>query len=164
MILKKLKTVLLLIFILLVVLMNSAQKFPHDYASVVGHQRDVKLNYWMSLFKGSLFVNQDNNFKQAQDISFTVSGQYLDKKDNAMANADVEVFNEGVAIGQGQTGEDGSFAVQALITDVEEPGQLIQEDYLNFTGANPFNYETSFESTIKGRATARVVGLDGKLV
>ncbi len=105
-----------------------------------------------------------NHFKQAADISFTVSGQYLDKKDSAMANADVEVFNEGLIIGSDITGEDGSFAVQALITNVEEPEQFIQENYLNFTGANPFSYETSFESTIKEQATARVFGLDGKLV
>lgn len=98
----------------------------------------------------------------AAEIELT--GSYKDQKDNSIANARVELLQDGVLKDSTFTANDGSFVLVLPTTSIKHENATISDYRINSNFPNPFNPSTRFEVETSDRGWVRIHNINGELV
>lgn len=94
----------------------------------------------------------------------TVDGQYIDKKGNPIADADVEFGRDGMVIASDRTDSNGNFGMEVLIVGTNEPTIAKPQEALSQNHPNPFSGQTTIETSVLEKGVFSVLSSDGKTV
>lgn len=101
----------------------------------------------------------------AYSQTFTISGTYLDKKNNAISGANVQYLFLGTnLVGNTQTAANGSFSMQVVITGLDPVHKDAVDFSLSRNQPNPFSVNTFFTATIPGSGNLSIFSITGQKI
>ena len=93
--------------------------------------------------------------------TITISGQYLDKKQNPINNATVSYYQNGTSlVGSATTTADGTFTMQVNITSIAENNKVL----IHPASPNPFNKFTSFSIKVTSPGQLSIINMKGEFI
>ncbi len=93
----------------------------------------------------------------------TITGQYVDKKENPIAGASVEYFSNSIKLDNAITDANGHFTLQIASVGIDDE-PFPEQFHLSQNYPNPFNPETRIHCSIPSPASLTLYNIRGQLV